>query len=141
MCGTERVGEIVDNAKQKERVHLYSLHQPTTSVFRQDGIDCSPTTQLQAFPVSSIVRHQEGDEEAPSWWFYHFEPVWKPFLQGLCCQKNITLREFERAASQVPGLTHIEKTIAISAFHQQQEGLAPLHNTTAFRSEHNLSAV
>jgi hypothetical protein len=141
MCGTERVGEIVDNAKQKERVHLYSLHQPTTSVFRQDGIDCSPTTQLQAFPVSSIVRHQEGEEEAPSWWFYHFEPVWKPFLQRLCRQKNITLREFERAASQVPGLTHIEKTIAISAFHQQQEGLAPLHNTTAFRSEHNLSAV
>jgi hypothetical protein len=52
------------------------------------------------------------------------------------------LLEFERVASQVPGLTHIEKTIAISAFRQQQEdGLLPSHNTTAFRSERSLSAV
>ena len=143
-CGTKRVRGIVDNVKQKKRMNRYSLHQPTTPGFRQDGqdgIDCRPTPQIQAFPASSIMRHQEGEEEAPSWWFDHFDPVWKPFIQRLCRQKKITLREFERAASQVPGLTHIEKTIAISAFHQQQEGLVPLHNTTAFRSEHNLSAV
>ncbi len=86
-------------------------------------------------------RYSLHQPAVPSWWLDHFEPVWKPFLQRLCRQKNITWREFERAASQVPGLTHIEKTIAISAFHQQQERLVSLHNTTAFRSEHNLSAV
>jgi hypothetical protein len=78
----------------------------------------------------------------PGWWFHHFEPVWGPFIQWHCRQKKVTLLEFERAASQVPGLTHIEKTIAISAFRQQQEdGLLPSHNTTAFRSERSLSAV
>jgi len=134
MYGTKRVAEIVDNLKQKERMNLYSLHQPTEPAFRQDGMDCSPSPQHQVFPVSSIMRHHEG-EEAPGWWFYHFEPVWRPFIQRLCRQKKITWLEFERAASQVPGLTHIEKTIAISAFHQQQEqGSVPLHNTTAFRA-------
>ena len=62
----------------------------------------------------------------PGWWFHHFEPVWGPFIQWHCRQKKMTLLEFERVASQVPGLTHIEKTIAISAFRQQQEdGLLP----------------
>ena len=83
-----------------------------------------------------------AERKMPDWWFYRFEPLWRPFIQRLCRQKNITLLEFERAASQVPGLTHIEKTIALSAFRQQQEqGLVPLRGTTAFRSEHNLSAV
>ena len=78
----------------------------------------------------------------PGWWFHHFEPVWGPFIQRLCLQKKVTLLEFERAASQIPGLTHIEKTIAIAAFRQQQEdGSLPSHNTTAFRSERSLSAV
>jgi hypothetical protein len=134
MCGTKRDGKIVDSLKQKESMNLYSLYQPTTQGVRRDGTDCIPTTQLQAFPVSSIMRHPEGGE-APGWWFYHFEPVWRPFIQRLCRQKSITLLEFERAASQIPGLTHIEKTIAISAFHQQQEQRSvPLHNTTAFRA-------
>jgi hypothetical protein len=99
-----------------------------------------PMTQPQALPVSSM-RYAER-KMAPDWWFYRFEPVWRPFIQRLCRQKSMTLLEFERAASQVPGLTHIEKTIALSAFRQQQEqGLVPLRDTTAFRSEHNLSAV
>lgn len=79
---------------------------------------------------------------SPGWWFHHFEPVWKPFIQWLRSQKNVSLLEFERAASQVPGLTHIEKTIAISAFRQQQEQeLAPSRDTTSLRGEHSLSAV
>ncbi len=78
----------------------------------------------------------------PAWWFHHFEPVWKPFIQWFCRQRNVTLYEFEHAASQVRGLTHIEKTIAISAFrHQQELGGAPSHNATAFRCEQSLSAV
>lgn len=56
----------------------------------------------------------------PSWWFRDFESVWRPLIQRLCRQKKVTLFEFERAASQVPALTPIEKTIAISAFRQQQ---------------------
>ncbi|HWF60136.1 MAG TPA: hypothetical protein VN666_07480 [Nitrospira sp.] len=97
-------------------------------------------TQLQALPVSS-TRYGEG-ETAPGWWFHRFEPVWRPFIQRLCRQKKVTLLEFEQTASQVPGLTHIEKAIAISAFRlQQEQGLLPLHNTTALHREHNLSAV
>lgn len=81
------------------------------------------------------------DEVAPGWWFHNFEPVWGPFIQWFCGQRNLTLSEFEQAASQVPGLTPIEKTIAISAFRQQQKhGLSPLHTAT-FRSAHSLSAV
>lgn len=57
----------------------------------------------------------------PAWWFQYFESVWTPFVQRLCRQKKITLLEFERAASQVPGLTHIEKTIAVSAYRLQQD--------------------
>jgi len=75
----------------------------------------------------------------PGWWFHHFEPVWKPFIHRLCRQKNVTLLEFERAASQAPGLTHIEKIIAISAFRQQQkQRLESSPNTSTFR---RLSAV
>ncbi|HWV44602.1 MAG TPA: hypothetical protein VN039_01015, partial [Nitrospira sp.] len=70
-------------------------------------------------------------------------PVWKSFIQSLGRQKNVTMREFEQAASQVLGLTHIEKTIAISAFRQQQEqrSAPPSHGPTAFRSERHLSVV
>jgi hypothetical protein len=90
--------------------------------------------------LAPSIRRLGG--EMPGWWFHHFEPVWGPFIQWHCRQKKMTLLEFERAASQVPGLTHIEKTIAISAFRQQQEdGLLPSHNTTAFRSERSLSSV
>jgi hypothetical protein len=87
------------------------------------------------------MRNSEG-ETAPDWWFHDFEPVWKSFIQSLGRQKNVTMREFEQAASQVLGLTHIEKTIAISAFRQQQEQRpAPSHSPTAFRSERHLSVV
>jgi hypothetical protein len=138
VCDAERYGEIVDNVKQKEQIFL--LRQPTTPRHEQDEDDCAPVTQLQALRVSAM-----GDLErdpSPGWWFHHFEPVWKPFIQWFCSQKNVTLFEFERAASQVPGLTHIEKTIAVSAFRQQQEqGLVPFRNSTAFRREHSLSAV
>ncbi len=83
-----------------------------------------------------------GGDVAPGWWFHNFEPVWGPFIQRLCDQKKVTLLEFERAASLVPGLTHIEKTIAICAFRQQQKDrFVPSHHTTAFRSEHSLSVV
>lgn len=127
----------MDNLKRKERIFL--LHQPTP-LADQHEMDCNPMTQLQGSPMSSM-RYGEG-ETAPGWWFRRFEPVWRPFIQRLCRQKKMTLLEFERTASQVPGLTHVEKTIAISAFRQQQEqGLVLLHNTTALHREHNLSAV
>lgn len=78
----------------------------------------------------------------PGWWFHRFEPVWGPFIRRLCRQRTVSLFEFKRAASQVPGVTPIEKTIAVSAFRQQQErGLVPISNTTPFRSDHNLSPV
>jgi hypothetical protein len=98
--------------------------------------------QLQVLRASSREDLDLEEDTSPGWWFHHFEPVWRPFIQRLRSQKNVTLLEFERAASQVPGITHIEKTIAISAFRQQQEqGLVPSRNTTAFRREHSLSAV
>ncbi len=100
----------------------------------------SPTTQLRSLPMP-CVRISEG-ETAPGWWFQSFEPVWRPFIHRLCRQKHMTLFEFERAASQIPGLTHIEKAIAMSAFRQQQnQGLVLSRDTTAFRSEPRLSAV
>ena len=133
---TERDGEIVDNSEQKEPILI--LHQPTTPGYHQYGCGCGPMTKSKALPESSM-----GCSGAtPGWWFHYFEPVWTPFIQRLCRQKKVTLFEFERAASQVSGLTHIEKTIAISAFRQQQEeGLATSRNTTALRDEHSLSVV
>ncbi len=126
----------VNNLKRKEQILI--LHRPT-SAHHQYKLGCTPMTQRQALPVSSM-RYPEG-ERAPDWWFHDFEPVWRSFIQSLGRQKNVTMLEFEQAASQVPGLTHIEKTIAISAFRQQQEQrLAPSH-ATAFRSERHLSVV
>jgi hypothetical protein len=128
----------VDNVKLNERVVL--LHQLTATKPHQNEIARSPMPQLVALRVSS--REDVEKDTLPGWWFHHFEPVWKPFLQWLHSQKDVTLLEFERAASQVPGLTPIEKTIAISAFHQQQEqGPVPSRNAVAFRGEHRLSAV
>lgn len=138
MRSTERYGEIVDNVKQTERIVL--LHQLTATKPHQNELVRSPMPQLQALQASS--REDVEEDISPDWWFHHFEPVWKPFLQWLRSQKNVTLLEFERAASQVPGLTPIEKTIAISAFRQQHEqGLVPSQNAPAFRREHSLSAV
>ena len=138
MCSAERYGEIVDNLKPNERIVL--LHQLTATKPHQNEMARSPMPQLQALRASS--REDVEEDISPDWWFHHFEPVWKPFLQWLRSQKNVTLLEFERAASQVPGLTHIEKTIAISAFRQQQEqGSVPSHNAPAFRRDHSLSAV
>lgn len=128
---------IVDKLKQNER--LVILHRSVPG-HHQYELDSSPMAQRQPLPVS-CMRSAE-DETAPGWWFYHFEPVWGPFIQSLSRQKYVTLPEFERAASQVPGLTPIEKIIAISAFRQQQEqGVAPSRTTSAFRSERRLSAV
>lgn len=96
--------------------------------------------QLQALPVSSNRWTEE--EKVPGWWFHRFEPVWGPLIHRLCCQRRVTLFEFERAVSQVPGLTPIEKTIAVSAFRQQQaQRLASSHNISAVRSERSLSSV
>lgn len=79
---------------------------------------------------------------SPGWWFHHFEPVWKPFMQWLRSQKNVSLPEFERAASQIHGLTHIEKAIALSAFIQHQEQRsAHSCDSTSFRDGHRLSVV
>ncbi len=126
----------MESLKRKEQV--CKLHQRTIPGRRQ--MDCRPMRQLQTLPESS-KRCAEG-EHAPDWWFHRFEPVWGSFIRRLCRQRAVSLFEFERAASQVPGLTAIEKAIAVSAFRQQQKrGLVPLSNTTAFRSEHNLSAV
>ena len=134
----DRYGEIVDNSKQEERI--FHLHRVMTPRHHPFEVECTPRTQVQALPMSS-ADSSEG-ETTPDWWFYYFEPVWRPFIQRICRQKNVTLLEFERAASQVPGLTPIEKTIAISAFRQQQaRGSVPSLNTTAFRSEHSLSVV
>lgn len=132
MCGTELVGEIVDISKRKERVFI--LRQPTKPGYHQYGVG------FKTLPATSTGRL--AGETMPDWWFHHFEPVWRPYIKWLCRQRKVTLLEFEQAASQVPGLTHIEKTIAIAAFRQQQEqGLVPSHTTTAFRSERGLSAV
>jgi hypothetical protein len=128
----------VDNLKRNEQIFL--LHQLTTSEHHQCEGARSPMPQLETLRLSS----KEGVEEntSPGWWFHHFEPVWRPFIQKLRSQKHVTLLEFERAASQVPGLTHIEKAIAISAFRQQQEeGSLPSRNRTTFPSEHSLSVV
>ena len=138
MCSTKRYGEIVDNVKSNEQIVL--LHQLTATKPHQNEVAPSPTPQLQALRASS--REDLEEATSPGWWFHHFEPVWKPFIQWLRSQKHVTLLEFERAASQVPGLTPIEKTIAISAFRQQQEqGSVPSQNAPAFRREHCLSAV
>lgn len=97
--------------------------------------DCGSMIHHHALPVSSI----EG-ETAPGWWFHRYEPVWRPFIERVCRDKKVTLLEFERAACQVPGLTHIEKAIAISAFRQQQEQtLKRSHDTAAFLGKPRLS--
>ena len=128
----------MDNVKPNEQIVL--LHQLTATKPHQNEVAPSPTPQLQALRASS--REDLEEATSPGWWFHHFEPVWKPFIQWLRSQKHVTLLEFERAASQVPGLTPIEKTIAISAFRQQQEqGSVPSQNAPAFRREHSLSAV
>lgn len=138
MCPTEQIGEIVDNLMRKDRIFI--LHQPTRHEHHQHEMDCNLMTQLEALPVSPM-RYAE-EETTPGWWFHRFDPIWTPFIQRLCRQRNVTLFEIERAASQVPGLTPIEKTIAMSAFRlQQEQGLLPSHRTTAFRSERSLSAV
>lgn len=128
----------MDNLKPNERTFL--LHQLPTSGPHQYEVAYGPMPQLQTFVASS----RKGLEEitSPSWWFHHFEPVWKPFIHWLRSQRNVSLLEFEQAASQVPGLTHIEKTIVISAFRQQQErGLVSFCNATAVRREHSLPSV
>ncbi|UVT20676.1 MAG: hypothetical protein H8K03_01780 [Nitrospira sp.] len=62
----------------------------------------------------------------PGWWFDYFEPLWGPFVQRLYRHKNVSVSEFEWAASKVPGLTGIEKTIAVSAFrHQREHAVTP----------------
>ncbi len=130
-------GEIVDISKRKEQI--FTLCRPVTPGYHHK-MNYSPVTQSPSLPVTS-VRYAE-EETVPGWWFHDFEPVWKPFIQRLCRQKGVTLLEFEQAASQIPGLTHIEKTIAISAFRQQQEdGLPPSRSTTPLHSERNLFAV
>lgn len=141
MCGTERYGEFVDNLNPNERnERIVLLHQLVAMKPHQNEMASSPMPQLQALRTSS--REDVVGNTSPDWWFHHFDPVWKPFLQWLRSQKNVTLLEFERAASQVPGLTHIEKTIAISAFRQQQEQESvPSHNAPEFRRDHSLSAV
>jgi hypothetical protein len=134
-----RFVDIVDNAELKERISL--LKKETTPVRPQCESDCG---RKKMKPTMSEVSSMgcSGGDVAPGWWFHNFEPVWGPFIQRLCGQRKVTLLEFERAASQVPGLTHIEKTIAISAFRQQQKDrLVPSRHTTAFRSEHSLSVV
>lgn len=120
--------DVVNNIKRKEQILI--LQRPT-SAHHQYELGCI---------TGSSMRYSEG-ETAPDWWFHDFEPVWRSFIQSLGRQKSVTMLEFEQAASQVPGLTHIEKTIAISAFRQQEQRLAPSHSTTAFRSERHLSVV
>ena len=130
---------IVDNSERKERMFL--LKQETTLAHPHCESDCG-REQMQATTSAVSSRGCSGGSVAPDWWFQHFEPMWGPFIHGFRCQKNVTLPEFERAASQVPGLTPIEKIIAISVFRQQQEqGVAPSPTTSAFRSERRLSAV
>jgi hypothetical protein len=87
------------------------------------------------------MEHFE-DCTMPSWWYHHFEPVWTPLIQRLCRQRKVTALEFERAAAQIPGLTPIEKLIAISAFRQQQgQGVVPSHTIAALGREPRLFAV
>jgi hypothetical protein len=134
----EWAGEFMDNLRRKNE--FLSAQTGDARALIYNKADRHPVTQLPSLP-SPAMRQAEG-ETAPGWWFHEFELVWRPFIQRFCRQKKVTLLEFEQAASQVPGLTHIEKTIAISAFRQQLEnGLLPAPNTTAFRSERSLFAV
>jgi hypothetical protein len=135
--GTKPDGEIVDKLSQEERVVI--LHQPAASRQDQYGIEHSSMTELMGGPTSSM--RCSGDVTTPGWWFHHFEPVWSPFIQRLCRQKKVTLGEFERAASQVTGLTPIEKAIAMLAFRQQHEQRSAPPYTTAFRTDHSPSDV
>lgn len=115
MCPVQtEVGRLVDNFRQKEQ--MFMLRQPRPRHHQHDGDD-DFHTKSRALPEPSI---ECLGGEVPSWWFRDFESVWRPLIQRLCRQKKVTLFEFERAASQVPALTPIEKTIAISAFRQQQ---------------------
>ncbi|MGQ0555792.1 MAG: hypothetical protein ACT4PN_07620 [Nitrospiraceae bacterium] len=128
----------MDTIKPNEQIVL--LPQPIATKPHQNEMASNPMPQLQALRMPA--REDVVENTSPDWWFHHFDPVWKPFLQWLRSQKNVTLLEFERAASQVPGLTYVEKTIAISAFRQQQEqGAVPSHNAPTLRRDHSLSAV
>ena len=130
--------EIVDKVTRTEQIFLPD-QLATSGLHQYEGVR-SPVSQLHTLRVSS--KEDRVEDPSPGWWFHHFEPIWRPFIQQLCGQKKVTLFEFERAASQVPGLTSIEKTIAISAFRRQQEQeLVPTRNTTPFRGEHTLSTV
>ena len=113
------------------------IKRSATRECHQCDHDCGTKTVPSTLSSGACLE----DDVAPGWWFHNFEPVWGPFIQWFCGKKNLTLPEFEQAASQVPGLTPIEKTIAISAFRQQQkQGLTPFHSAT-FRSAHSLSVV
>jgi hypothetical protein len=83
------------------------------------GPDHGATEEANLLLASSV--RCSGEETILRWWYHHFELVWKPFIQRLSRQKKVTLREFERAASQVTGLTPIEKAIAVLAFREQHE--------------------
>lgn len=125
-------GDIVDSVERNDLIFI-PYPRRTFECHR----DCNPMIQRHTLPVPSI----EG-EAAPGWWFHRYERIWRPFIERVCREKKVTLGEFERAASQVPGLTHIEKAIAISAFRlQQEQTLQPSHNTAVFREEPGLSVV
>ncbi len=89
--------------------------------------------------ISKNESHVPPDEcgmsgIAPGWWFHYFEPLWGPTLQMFCRYRNVTLSEFELAASQVPSLIGLEKTIAISSFlHHRRHAVTPSVGTTALR--------
>lgn len=117
---------MVDNSEQKKPIAL--LNEMTT--LERHRCEIENTSSMGCLRA----------DDAPGWWFQYFEPVWGPFMELFRCHRHVTMTEFERAASQV-GLTQVEKTIAISAFRQQQDGAISPRATTAFRREHILSAV
>jgi hypothetical protein len=113
--GLELPEETVDNSREK--IITLQDHRMMLLGLKSEG-DLCRMTKTKSWHGSVQCQVECA---APSWWFHRFEPVWGPFIQRLSRQKNTTLREFERAASQVPGLTGIEQTIALSAFRHHQE--------------------
>jgi hypothetical protein len=107
----------VDNVKQDER--LLFINNPRSLSLMQEGQGLSGHLIKMLQPKTYDMRRGADCTmgcPAPGWWFENFDPIWGPFVQRLRRKKPITLPEFRLMTSHVPGLTAVEKTIAVSAF-------------------------
>jgi hypothetical protein len=74
-----------------------------------------PRAVLQAHTARGATKYSM-DGLVPGWWCQNFNPYWKPLVQWLRRQQNMTLSEFQLITSRMTELTAIEKAIIISAF-------------------------